>query len=278
MKLNLTTKLLAGALAISAAGGASAMSLSDGISGNGSIFLNVVDTTNSTSYAFDTGLHVNSFTGTSSLSFTLTSDTNYQAFITAAGSDQLQYNVIGENSNGAALPPDYKVDFTSNAALGTSVGKIGSTSNSQLQAVSALAPFINALNTANAPTATSVYVQDTGPNANDPAYFASSYSLGSGFKIIGGSSGVSNIYNVGTATNFYELTPNGDINVNTTKALVKTFAGTWDLVSGVLSFTSTSTVPLPDSLGLLLAGAALMGLIARRGKSSGTNGFNGAAA
>jgi hypothetical protein len=223
---------------------------------------------------YDTGLTLSTFTGTSNLSYNLSTDANWNAFLTGAGSDALQYNVVGVTTNGPA--GDYRVMFTSNAALGTKVGQIGNTTNGTLQQVANLNPFIAAINASTSSTTNSLYVQDTGANANDAAYFGSSYALGGGFSTTTTTSGIKDIYATGTATKFYELTPNGDINNISAKALVTAFAGTWNLVGSTLSYT-VSSVPLPDSLGLLLGGVALMGLIARRGKSNDGVGFSGTA-
>jgi len=277
MKTKLTLKLLVGAVALTAAGSVFAnTSLKDGnATGGGSLFLNVVDTTNSTSFVFDTGLTLSSFTGNSPLTYNLSTDANWNSFLTGAGSDALQYNVVGVTTNAAG--GQYNVAFTSNAATGTSVGKVGSTSNGTLQSVANLNPFIAAINASTSSTSNSLYVQDTGANANDAAYFGNNYSIGGGFTTTTTTSGIKDIYAAGTATKFYELSPNGDINNISAKALVTAFAGTWNLVGSTLSYT-VSSVPLPDSLGLLLGGVALMGLIARRGKSNDAAGLPGAAA
>ncbi len=260
------TAIAVGLLALAAAGSAMAnTSIANGETGNGSIFVNVVDATNSTSFVFDTGLKLNSFTGTSSLSFNLGSDANWQSFVSGAGaSDSTQFNVVGVNAQGSTNT--YNAAFTSNAALGTQVGRVGSTSNSQLQAAAALNDFINAINGSTSSTTSSLYVQDTGANANDAAYFGSSFSMGSGFAPPG--SGISTLKDLGTAQKFYKLGLNGDGSTGGLKALVTTYAGVWNLAGGFLTYT-VSEVPLPDSLGLLLAGLALMGLIARRSKGSG---------
>ncbi|HUI61660.1 MAG TPA: VPLPA-CTERM sorting domain-containing protein [Steroidobacteraceae bacterium] len=278
MNRKLISRMLLGALALSAAGSVLAnTNIANGQTGNGSLFLNVVDTTNSTSFVFDTGLHLNSFTGTASISsFNLASDPNWQTFISGAGTDALLYNVVAENSNGSTNT--YNVDFTSNALTGTQVGRVGSTSNDQLTQVSSLDPFINAINLSTSSTTNSLFVTDLGANANDAAYFGSSFTLGSGFQTTNSTAGIKNLYALGTATNFYELSLNGDGSDGAAKALVSTFKGQWNLTAaGLLSYT-VAAVPLPDSLAILLSGLALMGLIARRARSGRPADFVGAAA
>jgi hypothetical protein len=77
---------------------------------------------------------------------------------------------------------------------------------------------------------------------------------------------------VGTAMSFYSATMN---NTRSGNATLATFAGTWNLVGNTLTY---SAVPIPASWGLLLSGLALMGVIARRGKSSDGDFISGAAA
>ena len=278
MNLKQTTRIVVGLLALAAAGSAFAnTTIADGETGNGSIFLNVVDTTNLTSFVFDTGLHLNAFDGNASQSFNLAADANWQTFITGAGADQVQFNVVGINSQGSSNT--YNAVFTSNAVTGTQVGRVGSTSNGQLQGVANLNPFISAINLSATSSTRSLFVADTGANANDAAYFGSNFSMGSGFAPPGASA-IKTLQDVGTAQKFYKIGLNGDGSQSGLKALVTTYAGVWNLAGGLLSYTvAGGELPLPDSLGLLLAGLALMGVIARRAKSSGAGDtFMGAAA
>jgi hypothetical protein len=83
---------------------------------------------------------------------------------------------------------------------------------------------------------------------------------------------------VGTSIAFFKEVTNAPSS-QLTKGVVTDLGGVWNFTqSGALSYT-TSAVPLPTPLVLLLSGLGLMGVIARRGKSaSGEPTFNGAAA
>jgi hypothetical protein len=112
-----------------------------------------------------------------------------------------------------------------------------------------------------------LFAANSGPNANTPAYFGASFVTASGLPLTTDA--------VGTPEKFYNLALNGTSSLN--KALVTTYAGTWDLTN--LSTLSYNVVPLPMPLTLLLSGLALMGIIARRGKSQSSDiSFSGAAA
>ena len=86
MKLNRKTTLLVGALAVAASGSVFAnTNIIPGSTGDGSLFLNVWDTTSQTSYTLDlsaghAGNKVNEFNGGVGQSFTLTGDANWTSF------------------------------------------------------------------------------------------------------------------------------------------------------------------------------------------------------
>ncbi len=260
----LTTRILAGAVALAAAGSALAdMSLAPGTSGDGSIFLNVIDTTNQTSFAFDTGLKVNQFNGNVSQNFSslLASDPNWATFINGVSSADLTngavtYDVVGVNT---VQTTNFVLDATSNAPAGTGPGDLGSTSNSQLKGVTAINSFINAVNQTPSSTTDSLFAS----NANTPAAYA-------GTKLSLGTQTASNPVTIGTTLGFYNWVLNGT--VTSAKATVSAFAGTWDLTSaGAFTYTVASTVPLPPSLMLLLSGIVLTALIARRRSSNASS-------
>jgi hypothetical protein len=76
---------------------------------------------------------------------------------------------------------------------------------------------------------------------------------------------------VGTALKFYNLTATSASGNNLTTSIQTTYAGTWDLTNLSTLTYSVSSVPLPMPLTLLLSGLALMGVIARRGKSQSSD-------
>ena len=273
MKLNLKT-LLVGAVALTAAGSALAnTTIANGGTGDGSLFLNVVDTTAATSYTLDLSAlnasdHVKEFNGSVAQSFTLTGDANWTAFTSSiAAGDTVNYNVVGD----ITLSGKNQFTFTSNSATGTGASQVGGSTNTQLKNNN-MDSFINAVNGSANTSTTSLFATNTGANANTPAYFGASFVTASGLPLTTDA--------VGTAEKFYNLalnTANGTSNLN--KALVTTYAGTWDLTNlSTLSY-NVSAVPLPMPLTLLLSGLALMGIIARRGKSQSSDiSFSGAAA
>jgi hypothetical protein len=270
MKLNLKT-LLVGAVALTAAGSALAnTTIANGGTGDGSLFLNVVDTTAGTSYTLDlsatnAGDHVKEFNGSVSQSVSLTGDSNWTSFTSSIGAgDLVSYNVVGD----VTLNNQNQFTFTSNSAKGTGAGLVGGSTNTQLKNNN-MDSFINAVNASTNTSTSSLFVTSTGANANTPAYF------GSAFVTAGGLPATTDA--VGTPLAFYNLSLNGTSNLN--KASVTTYAGTWDLTNlSTLSY-NVSAVPLPMPLTLLLSGLALMGIIARRGKSQSADlSFSGAAA
>lgn len=269
MKLNLKTTLLAGALAVAASGSVLAnTSIAPGSTGDGSLFLNVIDTTSQTSYTLDlsalnAGNKIKEFNGNASQSFTLTSDANWTAFTAGVGaSDNVVYDVVAGNTIVGAQ----SFTFTSAAATGTTAGSVGGTTNQQLKNNN-VDPFINAVNASTNTSTTSLFVQNTGANANPPAYAGTAFQPASGIP--------STFAAVGSAMSFYNLSLNG---TNTlTKATVTTYAGQWDLTN-LATLSYVSAVPLPMPLTLLLSGLALMGIIARRGKSQSDISLSGAAA
>lgn len=266
MKLNLTSKLLAGALVLAASGSVFAnTNLADGQTGNSSIFLNVVDLTAGTDYvldlsAIDASNHFNTFNAGGAQSISLANDANWTAFKATTGSDEVQYNVVGFNTIGK--DPGNGGLITSNAPTGTAAGNVGGTTNQQVRN-NVIDSYIHAVNGSTTASTQSLFVTTSGPNANPDAYFGTAFQIASGWP--------NTLADVGTAQTFYRLTATAS---NLVKANVTTY-GSWNLVGDTLSYTP---VPLPMPVTLLLSGLALMGIISRRGKSSTDVSFSGAAA
>src|SRR6202789_791220 len=106
MSLNIGTKVLAGAIAMAIGGAAMATNLDATTTGD--VFLNIVNTTNDTSFLYDTGISTANFTSSTSFSMNLASDPNYQTFIASAGT--LDYSVISSTSNGSTKANEFTVD------------------------------------------------------------------------------------------------------------------------------------------------------------------------
>ncbi|MDR3416940.1 MAG: VPLPA-CTERM sorting domain-containing protein [Nevskia sp.] len=267
MKASLKLKALVAGAAMIAAGSAFAdMSLDS--SATGSIFVNLFDSTTNTSFVYDTGLNQNTFDGTnSSVNVNLASDANWVSFVNSVTggnltttTDSVSYNVVSASSN---------------AAFSTSGGTPSGVFNSKLNGgVGFGAGVAQAANTISSSTTNSAYATSTNGNpAGGAVWTNADGSWSSDLKVTPDAS-------LGTALAFYSETY-GSTNHQATnvRAIINQFANTWLLdSSGNLTYNATtSSVPVPAPFGLLIAGLALMGIIARRGKN-GDRGFGGFAA
>jgi hypothetical protein len=261
MKASLKLKALAAAAALFATGSAFANTNLD-TANLGSIWVNVDDTSNSTSFAYDTGLNQSTVTGSTtsfSVDTSLASDPNWQSFLSNTKSgDNITYNVVSLSGLGAG---------------GATIYTTGAAKPSSVQNANISTP-------ANAAETVAGFINSTASTTSNSAYITAGNSLANWSTNLDGGSwggnlgGVQENASLGTSLNFYEI-----LGTTAVKATVSTFAYTWDLTSaGLLTYNpTTSTVPVPAPFGLLVAGLALMGVIARRGKSTGGD-FGGAAA
>ena len=224
---------------------------------NGTIFINIVDTTSGTSFLFDTGLLVSSFTGSTSYSVNLAtnsaSSAAYAAFVaTEGGSDTIDYSVVGNYAPTSGVPLDLTLSTASTTPT-TSAGTKGVAAAGQIQAF--VATNIN-------PAGGSTFFAASSTSQWNSGYEAGLESdLGS----------ASDNALVGSSIGFYAVTATS--NSSRGGATVSTFASSWDLSSaGVLTYGSGSPVPLPPPLLLMLSGLGLLGLVGRRKQSSDFNG------
>ena len=266
-------KVVAGAIALTLAGAAIANTSLDGTT-TGDLFLNIVDTTNSTSFLFDTGVSQASFNGAVGSSFNLGTDANLATFLN--GTDTFNYSVISATKSGSAST----LDFTGGANVYFPVPATPSAFIlTQVQAT--VGQFLTFANTVASTTNNSA-ILPTGSGAE--GFWGSSLSEGSLSAKLFKASQTPYADNapLGTPLSFFQ-------GVGST---VTTFAGQWDFsaTGDILSYVvQTSSggsssggsssggsssgggtpplVPLPPSLLLLLSGLGLIGgSIARRGR------------
>jgi hypothetical protein len=253
MSINTGLKVLAGAVALAVSGGAFAATTN--ASTTGTIFLLEYDQTNNTEFVYDTGLSAASFAGTSSLpTISLATDPNYLAFVAgeSASTDTVVYSVLA----GYTSSTNTKFNGTLFTATGTPAAQSGITiADSTTQIGSVLSQINN-------PAGGTTY---EGSSAPVSALWESGYES----KFTGDLNITSDYAALGTALAFYSTSTVAPKSA-TAPGTLSTFAGTWDFVSGVLTYTvQSSTVPLPTPVLLLLSGLGMMGLVTRR-RQNGT--------
>lgn len=253
----LTLKILAGVAALAAASSVFAdTALNSGTTGNGSIIVAVIDLTANTSFTYDTGKTVGSWDGTFS-TVDLSSDPNWTSFASSILSgDTVVYQIQGVNT---VAPTNYVLDMSSNAAAGTTFGKLGSITNADLIHITAMNSYYNAVNAIHQTSTNSIFASTS---VNPTAYAGDQLSLGT--------LNVNPRAALGTAISFYQWVLGSTPDNNLQKAVVAGLGGMWTLTTtGLLSFAGSAAVPLPPSVTLLLSGAVLLLLISRRRSTGG---------
>lgn len=237
-------KYVAGMAAIALAGHAYA-STTTTVGTNSTIFLTVNDETTGSGYVFDTGLSATSFNGNANEAFTLSNAAGsaYAQFMASVSStDNLTYAVIGAEEPTAGTAP-VTVDVTGEAAPSLV------TNASVSSAYGRITNFLTGIaNTSGADS----YQSATAANG----YYAAGIETGSSADLHTTETAL-----LDTALNFYQVTSTGTS--GHTAGTTTTFAGTWLLNGTSLTYTTTA-VPLPAPLALLLSGLGLMGVVARR--------------
>jgi hypothetical protein len=257
MHADVSLRILAGAVAVLAIGNTAIANTTLNGTTTGDVFVNIVDTSNNTSFLFDTGVAQSAFNGGSTYSFNFASDPNYTAFLAAQGtSDNVDYSVFSATGGGGSET----VFFTSSIAVPTRTATNMATAQTTIGGSSG---FLTNANTITSSTTNSVDLSGTfqfGTALQEGVL--SNQLLNSGLPNSTG--GYADDAALGTALAFYEdaATRAGGVTVNG-----QAFAGTWDVSGGVATYSAASAVPLPTPVLLLLSGLGLMGVVTRRSKT-----------
>jgi hypothetical protein len=241
------TKLVTGAMALAFAGGAMANTNINATT-TGDLFLNIVNTSNNTSYLFDTGISQATFgTGTGSYSFNLSTDTNLTAFLAEDPASDYYYSVVSATRNPTAI-----IDITGNIA------PTGNSNTNTVTAQTAISAFLVAANGVSPPTTSTTSQVLVTADAWNQALTEGVVSR----RIFNNPNPpYSDQAGLNTALAFY----------TTTGATSSAFAYTWDFTTSndTLAYNpQTAPVPLPAPILLLASALGLMGVVSRRNKAA----------
>jgi hypothetical protein len=259
MSAKLGFKVLTGAIALAIGGTAMANTNLDGTS-TGDVFINVVDTTNGTSFVYDTGTTQAMFSGTANYSGSFASDPNYAAFKAAEGAtDNLDFSVFSATKPTSSSEVVYFSSSITAPTTQTSINMAGATANIGSFLVGANSIFST---TTNSALLTGTYAFGNAlieGNISSTLLNSANTNAAGGYATDGA---------LGTALSFYEDAASRS--GVTTNALAQ--AGTWTVnAAGTYSYDgggSVSSVPLPTPIVLLLSGLGLMGVVSRRTKAA----------
>ena len=258
MSANLGFKVLTGAIALAIGGTAMAQTTLNTTTGD--VFINVVDTTNSTSFIYDTGVSQAAFSGSANYNGSFSSDPNYAAFKAAeGGSDNLDFSVFSATQGNGAETVYFSSSITAPTTQTSTNMSIGATN---------INSFLIGANSIPSTTTNSAYLTgayEFGTALNEGTISAQLLNS----PTANAAGGYADDGALGTSLSFYEDAASRTGGV-TTNALAQ--AGLWTVnAAGTYSYNgggTVSSVPLPTPIVLLVSGLGLMGVVSRRNKAA----------
>lgn len=257
--------------------------IAGGTTGNGELFLNVVELDNA-SYTFDTGLRMNDFfvsgqMASTNLSFNIAADPLYQTFLSkVSNAANLQWSVVAFDSTGPNTPNSQRLFTTANV---NDEAMVSTMTNQNLSlALSQGNRFfdsINAVSFGASGQSTHTTTSQTEFTRNGSSYSLKSDAVGVN-AFYGRSGALTPNYNtqapfvatnaVGAASSFFYLTRSGTGGVDT--VMVDPFNSGNTPISFNFDGQSlmAAPVPEPESYALLLSGLAALALLARRRRNA----------
>lgn len=255
-------RIAAAAVALALSSGAfAATTVTASAPGTSDIFLVVNDTTNNTSFLYDTGQNAAAFTGNTTLTWGVNSSIYSEFVAQQGGSDAITYSVLG------GYQPDSSTDtvlYTAQSAGSATTGHLLAGAWTQLSTLLGQTNLVvQAYNG-------STLIADSSSTAEWsgvlPAGWAAS---GNEATFVGDLKLTSDNQSLGNSLGFYLSSSSALTNSLTKNVSPSTFAGSFDFTGGVLTYTTTaSSVPLPTPLLLILSGLGFMGAVSRRGRSA----------